>query len=342
MLTLPKPLHRRVAARAFTLVELLVVIAIIGILVALLLPAVQAAREAARRTECKNKLKQIGLACLGHEDVQKFLPSGGWAKEWTGDPNRGYGKDQPGSWQFNILSFLEEGAIRDLGQGLSSPQLDRELAKMIATPVGIFNCPTRRPAQNYDHSWLHAANCRNLSSVRQIAKSDYAANSGESRLHSGDSPFNIPLSYDRADNNFPWVDTENPVTVAYQTGVIYHRSEVTLQRIPDGQSKTYLAGEKYLKPESYEFAVPTYGDNQGLYTGYEWDNQRRTVAEDEATWPRQDRVGYDNYDAFGSAHAEIWNVVMCDGSVHSISYTIDPETHRRLGNRLDGETVTLP
>src|SRR5690606_28075703 len=103
--------------RGFTLVELLVVIAIIGILVALLLPAVQAAREAARRTQCKNNLGQIALGCLLHVDAHQSLPSGGWAKYYTADPNRGYGPDQPGGWCYNILAFVEEESLRDLGRG---------------------------------------------------------------------------------------------------------------------------------------------------------------------------------------------------------------------------------
>ena len=105
------------AGRGFTLVELLVVIAIIGILVALLLPAVQAAREAARRAQCKDHVKNIALGCLLHEDTHGFLPSGGWTFFYTADPNRGYGEDQPGSWIYSILTYIEERALRDLGSG---------------------------------------------------------------------------------------------------------------------------------------------------------------------------------------------------------------------------------
>src|SRR5262252_496450 len=104
--------------RAFTLVELLVVIAIIGLLIALLLPAVQAAREAARRSQCRNNLKQLGLAAQNHLNAQKAFPSGGWGWHWVGDPDRGYGLNQPGGWTYSLLSFVEGTNIRNLGKGL--------------------------------------------------------------------------------------------------------------------------------------------------------------------------------------------------------------------------------
>src|SRR3954469_8325737 len=110
-------MHRN-KRRGFTLVELLVVIAIIGILVALLLPAVQAAREAARRTQCQNHLKQMATGMMLHEAANKFLPVGGWCAVRSGDPDLGYGRAQPGGWPYNILSYIEETALHDMGSGL--------------------------------------------------------------------------------------------------------------------------------------------------------------------------------------------------------------------------------
>ena len=103
---------RRRSLCGFTLVELLVVIAIIGILVALLLPAVQAARESARMTVCSNNLKQMGVAFSQHVTSQGFFPTCGWGYGWTGDADRGYGVNQPGGWPYAILSYMDQDALR--------------------------------------------------------------------------------------------------------------------------------------------------------------------------------------------------------------------------------------
>ena len=137
--------------RGFTLVELLVVIAIIGILIALLLPAIQAVREAGRRTQCKNNLKQLGLAAMNHLGTQKFFPSSGWGYRWTGDPDRGYGPEQPGGWLYNLLPFLDEKLIHDAAKGLTGTAKSTALAQMNAMPVPELNCPSLPRADG--HNW---------------------------------------------------------------------------------------------------------------------------------------------------------------------------------------------
>src|ERR1700681_1054661 len=108
-------MFRRHSTAGFTLVELLVVIAIIGVLVALLLPAVQAARESARRQQCSNNLKQLALGALNHHETQGNFPTGGWGWWWVGDADRGFKRDQPGGWIYNVLPYVEEESKYRLG-----------------------------------------------------------------------------------------------------------------------------------------------------------------------------------------------------------------------------------
>src|SRR6516225_9052707 len=140
--------------RAFTLVELLVVIAIIGILIGLLLPAINAAREAGRRTQCKNNLKQLGLGCINHVSTHGIYPTGGWGWDWVGDPNRGYKQAQPGGWAYNILPFIEFNSLHELGNNgpSGSPQQMAGATLRCATPIPTYHCPSRRLAIPYPNN----------------------------------------------------------------------------------------------------------------------------------------------------------------------------------------------
>jgi prepilin-type N-terminal cleavage/methylation domain-containing protein len=100
----------------FTIVELLVVIAIVGLLVGLSGIAVQAARDQARRMQCQNNLRQLGIAIHEHVEANGHFPTGGWGWRWAGDPDRGTDERQPGSWIYNILPFLEQTPLWKLGQ----------------------------------------------------------------------------------------------------------------------------------------------------------------------------------------------------------------------------------
>lgn len=157
----------------FTLVELLVVIAIIGILVALLLPAVQAAREAARRSQCQNHLKQLGLACLNFESAQKALPSGGWGWHWMGDPDQGSDRNQPGSWVYGVLPYLEEASVRTIAAGLPAAQKRIELTKLSETPIATMNCPSRRASRAYPYYYNDTY--RNINLPKLAVRGDYGA-----------------------------------------------------------------------------------------------------------------------------------------------------------------------
>jgi prepilin-type N-terminal cleavage/methylation domain-containing protein len=354
------------AKPGFTLVELLVVIAIIGILIALLLPAIQAAREAARRSQCKNNLKQLGQAAQNHLSAQKCFPTGGWGWNYVGDPDRGYGSSQPGGWAYSLLPFVEQRQLHEIGRGLSQAQKHVALATMQAYPAAIFNCPTRRGATVGPYGDNNVFNV-DKTLLTKGARSDYAGNGGSD---ANAWAFNTAPGYNSS-TDMSYDSSLSPSSFFANnrsTGVIYQGSQVGGRQIPDGTTKTYLVGEKCLQPQHYDpyflatgqqpSPLRNYGDDQSMYAGADYDILRwagSTPAPPApgtgADWqPRKDENHFNgtNPDSgwgvanFGSAHPSGCFFVMCDGSVQSIAYTVDPAVNWKLANRKDGSQVALP
>jgi prepilin-type N-terminal cleavage/methylation domain-containing protein len=335
------------ACRGFTLVELLVVIAIIGILVALLLPAVQAAREASRRTQCKNHLKQLGLASLLHVDTHKFFPSGGWGDWWVGCPEMGAGKNQPGTWTYQLLDYIEESARRGVGKGFKcavDEASKKAIGEMVATSISIFYCPSRRAAQPYP---MGVRPYPNLIQPTLAAKTDYAGNMGDHNL--GTATDTGPETLAQAES-YPWKWVTKGLT-----GIIFQRSEIKINHITDGTTHTYLIGEKSLDPRHYEDGACG-NDDQSMYNGHDKDNLRSTFVwypgfegKGDPIWPaaadtpgsKPDKCNEKLEWSFGGSHPGGWQVVFCDGSVRFMNYDMNPTFHGYFGNRKDGNVINL-
>jgi prepilin-type N-terminal cleavage/methylation domain-containing protein len=248
------------SARGFTLIELLVVIAIIGILVALILPAVQAAREAARRLECSNHLKQTSTAVLLHENTYRHLPTGGCGKEWAALPELGVDGRQPGGWIFNVLLFIEQQGVHDLG-GISPTALNANRQRLQAA-LPVMHCPSRRSAQlfaNY-RTWQPPS----YPLVADVARNDYAMNGGDRVMLYGTGPPSLAAA-----NSFAWPD------MSLANGVCFQRSRLRLAEVTDGTSNTYLVGEKHLRRDHYNNGQDQ-GDNESMYSGDDRDLIRFT------------------------------------------------------------------
>ena len=226
---------------AFTLVELLVVIAIIGVLVALLLPAVQAAREAARRTQCLNNLKQMGLALLNHESAKGHFPRGRW-NIVPGDtskhnvPDRPADKSNDHSWQVLALSYAEETNIAQQ-YDLKKAWFGADNRTPVSYPIEVFRCPSVPELERFD---------ANFTSVAKPAGGDYGCTNGVGKnTWSSAQP---SLGFYPGDLDGLNEDSDRVIGVLTK---VLNRPPCEIREIADGTSTTVLIAEGAGKPDRY-------------------------------------------------------------------------------------------
>jgi len=293
---------------AFTLIELLVVIAIIAILIALLVPAVQKVREAAARIQCGNNLKQIGLGIHAHHDTVKYFPTGGanpWSNATFTNGNANGPKTQNASWCFQILPFIEQTAVYKM----TNPEPGYRNAV-----IPIYNCPSRRGA--YQHS---AQGGRVLGDYCAVTPSEGV--NGWDQFWYGDiwGTGYAPYRY------------RGVITRTGSAG-----AAITMAGIMDGTSNTMMVTEKRLDPQRYDSG--DWHDDCGWGDGWDPDTVRYT-GQGVGANPRPDSsAGISGYD-IGSAHPTGIQAVFADGSVRSISYSVDPTIFNYLGDRMDGQVI---
>lgn len=306
--------------QGFTVVELLVVISIITILLGLLIPAVQRARESSRRIFCQNNLHQLGIAAQSFEAAHRYFPSNGWGYRWIADPTRGFGAPQPGGWVYHLAGFMEVTLPPSDGlDPISQLQLRTDISK---TPVAMVRCPSR-PGSGVSLASL-AASPVNASYQVLVPKSDYAVCEGDYITNTDGGPSSIA---DAERSNYPWTPT------GQATGVSFLRSTVRFSEISDGLSNTYAIGEKNVSTSAY-FGASDLGYDQSLFSGVDLDLNRWTLEP-----PLPDSKA-SNYRLFGSAHSSGTGMAFCDGSARWLSYGIDAQVHRFQGNRRDGKAIT--
>jgi prepilin-type N-terminal cleavage/methylation domain-containing protein len=306
--------------KGFTLVELLVVVAIIGILIALLLPAVQAAREAARRSQCANHLKQLALGFQNHHDAHNFLPSAGLQccqPVLYVDGIPAVAPKQVAGWAFQVLPFIEQQTVWE-GMGGATDAAKSDNARAALIPE-LF-CPTRRrPTRHNGRGMVDYAGCCGRDNLWDY-DTDTEAWMGQGAVIRG------------CDNQA--CSNVNRITV------------LTLAEIRDGTSNTMLLSEKQLNLTQI-LQGGTADDDYGYADGWDPDMMRQ-VQYDRTTPtnpPRVDCYGscYTFGDRrFGASHPSGLNAVLCDGSVAHVMYEIDPATWRRFGHRQDFQTFVMP
>lgn len=310
------------STRGFTLVELLVVIAIIGVLIALLLPAVQQAREAARRMQCSNQLKQIGLAMHNYHDTYKVFPPGSVNLDLTTTANKSLT-----NWAIAILPFLEQTALFDqYNHNVHNTHADNQ--DVLKTILPSMLCPSD-------------VNSEVLTTPSQLVTFDIAPGSYKG---------NIGRRFRGANGYFDYPPYAGTYTAAERTSIgPLHVSGVNglscerFATITDGSTNTLLVGEYHTKtkPDCKTFWASSHSFHN--LAAAQPESYTRIPDWDACYAATGGSQHWKCYRAWGALHAAgTMNFVMCDGSVTSIPQTIDSVIFEGLSTIGRNEVVSLP
>jgi prepilin-type processing-associated H-X9-DG protein len=240
----------------------------------------------------------------------------------------------------------EDSAYKSASDGnpnMDTPRQMEAIRELIKKPLTLINCPSRRgqqplpktaagPRGALSYAWNAAdegAAGRGSAGVPVAGRSDYAINCGsQERVEVDGGPNSLTAA---ATYNWPIGPTgKNNAGVVQEWGISFLRSEIGINHVSDGTSKTYLIGEKYLNPANYDTGSDP-SDNETWCTGYNNDTFRGTFQP-----PLQDTLGFSSTIRFGSVHSGGLNMSYCDAHVEVVNYDIDAAVHRWNGNRRDG------
>src|SRR5262245_35059469 len=315
---------------AFTLVELLVVIAIIGVLVALLLPAVQAAREAARRNQCANNLKQLGLGAQNFVDNKGFLPP----NRLGNVPNTAPTTTAWLTWAVVMLPYIEQQTYYQLWDETQTYAWHPESTTRRAVPV--YFCPSRRrPNEAFSTNEADGGKSGGLS--------DYAACAGQ-----GNNDGFGANGVQNVEANGVMIGGKWEADTTL-TRLLKWQGTVRVASITDGTSNTFLLGEKHVRKLNAagtgRFVFGT-ADDRTVYSENNHNNFRRFggLGADGVVYSLAQYVDTASVQAvdnrkFGSRHTGVCQFVVCDGSVKPIPNNINITTLGRLANREDGGSI---
>ena len=326
--------------RGFTLVELLVVIAIIGIMVGMLLPAIQQVREASRRTSCTNKLRQIGLATLSFENAHQAFPPARLFRA-VDDVATFNNRDSRPSWLVRIMPFAEQDSLSQKWD-LSKPY-GEQASDVTSQALDIYICPSRRSIEEASAlggtqsiGVTAPCGCGGIVRLKIVggATGDYAGNHGDLSPGSVGAPTDF---YYGGNGTGVIITSRSTARSASPAGVgqqdwydrIKHAS------LTDGASNTILAGELHVTAEN----LNTIPFNGPAFNGAD------LAAFSRLGGPGVPLLGPTENSptgvlGFGSWHPQVCNFVLADGSTHSLKTSIDTISLGKLCNRADGQPLT--